>query len=317
MNYFNTNYTFDTPVKVIIILLAMLFMIGVWVMLSAFLPGPNKRVKKNTKTFSKRGKTKLATSAYEGGLVELAQKFSKYMHLTDIERSEMMQALQVTGNPMTPEEYKALCYVSGGVFGIIGLIFLLLGLVFSISLFNIFAVGGIGMGLFYFFYLKKALMNDRTKVVEGVDKELPRFVSFMNTALQKQNSSILAILERYTPRDETFASELEQTIADAKTSNFAGAMARWDQRINSDRLKRVVRGLINANNGDDVRVYFAMLERDFNAFEMTLLKQNVKRIPEKMRLPKMLMYSAVALALFFPILMQVLESFQLFFQNAT
>lgn len=316
MNYFNTTYNFNTPAKVLIIFFAIVFMIGVWLILSSFLPGASKRVKKNIKAFNKRGKAKLATTQYEGTLVELAQKLSKYIHLNDIEHSEMQQALQVTGNPMTPEEYRALCFVSAGIFAALGLVMLIIGLLFSVSLFNIFGGAGIGLGIFYFIYLKKALMSDRTKVVEGVDQELPRFVSFMNTALQKQNSSILAILERYTPRDKTFAMELEQTIADAKTSNFAGAMARWDQRINSDRLKRVVRGLINANNGDDVRVYFAMLERDFTAYEMTLLKQNIKRIPAKMRLPKMLMYSAVVLALFFPILMQVLESFSLFFSNA-
>lgn len=317
MNYFNTPYHFDTPVKIIIFLLALVFMIGIWVFLTSFRPGASKRVRRNVKAFNKRGKAKIATTQYEGSLVEMAQKLSKYVHLNDIERSELQQALQVTGSPMTPEEYRALCYISGGIFVALGVLMLVCGLAFGISLFNIFGAGGIGLGLFYFFYLKKALMSDRDKVVTGVDKELPRFVSFMNTALQKQNSSILAILERYTPRDEKFASELEQTIADAKTSNFAGAMARWDQRINSDRLKRVVRGLINANNGDDVRVYFAMLERDFTAFEMTLLKQNIKRIPEKMRLPKMLMYSAVAAALFFPIIMQVVESFMLFFANAT
>ena len=317
MNYFNTNYGFDTPVKVVIILFAIIFMIGVWVLLSAFSPGANRTVKKTLKTFNKRGKAKIATSQYEGGLVELAQKFSKYIHLNDIERSELQQSLQVTGNAMTPEEYSALCYVSGGIFVLLGAFMLLVGVLFNVGLLNIFGIGGMGLGLFYFFYLKQALKSDREKVVEGVDKELPRFVSFMNTALQKQNSSILAILERYTPRDDTFASELDQTIADAKTSNFSGAMARWDQRINSDRLKRVVRGLINANNGDDVRVYFAMLERDFTAYEMTLLKQNVKKIPEKTRLPKMLMYSAVAAALFFPIIMQVVESFLLFFSNAT
>lgn len=316
MNHFNTTYNFNTPAKVLIIFFAIIFMIGIWLVLSSFLPGASKKVKKNIKVFNKRGKAKLATTQYEGTLVELAQKLSKYIHLNDIERSEMQQALQVTGNPMTPEEYRALCFVSAGIFAALGLVMLVIGLLFSVSLFNIFGGAGVGLGIFYFIYLKKALMSDRTKVVEGVDQELPRFVSFMNTALQKQNSSILAILERYTPRDKTFAMELEQTIADAKTSNFAGAMARWDQRINSDRLKRVVRGLINANNGDDVRVYFAMLERDFTAYEMTLLKQNIKRIPAKMRLPKMLMYSAVVLALFFPILMQVLESFSLFFTNA-
>ena len=316
MNYFNTTYTFSTPVKILILLLAILFMVGIWFVLTAFKPGANASTKKNVKAFNKRCKSQVSTSRYEGSLMEWAQKFSKYVKLNDIERSELQQALQVTNNPMTPEEHRALCYVSGGIFAIMGLIMLIIGLIFGVSLFTIFGAGGIGLGIFYFMYLKKALISDRDNIVTGVDAELPRFVSFMNTALQKQNSSILAILERYTPRDAKFTAELEQTIADAKTSNFAGAMGRWDQRINSDRLKRVIRGLINANNGDDVRVYFAMLERDFTAFEMTLLKQNVKRIPEKMRFPKALMYTAVVAALFFPILMQVWESFSLFFTNA-
>jgi hypothetical protein len=196
---------------------------------------------------------------------------------------------------------------------ILGGVVALAGALMSSSMFIVIGLGGCGLGVFYYFYLNKVIKSDKENVVEGVDRELPRFVSFMNTALQNQNSSILAILERYTPQSERFTMELEQTIADAKTSNFSGAMARWDQRMNSDRLKRVIRGLVNANNGDDVRVYFAMLERDFNSYEMVLLKQNIKRIPERMRLPKMLMYSSVALALFFPIIMQVIESFSLFF----
>jgi hypothetical protein len=299
--------------KVVIIILAVIALIGVWTILSAFLPKAPSKVRKTLQGFNKRSRVKNSTQTFDTGLTSLAQKFAKYVHLNDIERSELSQALQVTGNPMTPEEYRALCYVSGGMFACMGVVMAAIGLLSKVTLFTVFGVGGIGLGVFYYIFLTKVIMKDKTAVVEGVDKELPRFVSFMNTALQKQNSSILAILERYTPSSERFAVELEQTIADAKTANFSGAMARWDQRINSDRLKRVVRGLINANNGDDVRVYFAMLERDFNAYEMTLLKQNVKRIPERMRLPKMLMYSAVALALFFPILMQVLDSFKLFF----
>ncbi len=110
-----------------------------------------------------------------------------------------------------------------------------------------------------------------------------------------------------------FDEALSRTIVDAKTSNFTAAMTRWEQRTSSERLQRVVKGLINANEGDDVRIYFEMLERDFNAFEVTLLKRSLKTIPERMRLPKLLLYSAVAITLFFPILMQVIESFQMFF----
>lgn len=315
MNYFTTNYNFNMPTKLAIFFFAVIAFVGVWFLLSAFLPRPSKKTRQTLASFNKRNKQKNSTAKFDTGLNTLAQKFAKYIHLNDIERSELQQALQITGNPLSPEEYKAICFLSGGIFVLFGGVLLIFGLILGISLCNILGVGGIALGLFYYFFLNRAIRKDKDNVVEGVDKELPRFVSFMNTALQKQNTSVLAILERYTPHNERFTVELEQTIADAKTSNFSGAMARWDQRMNSDRLKRVVRGLINANNGDDVRVYFAMLERDFNSYEMVLLKQNIKRIPERMRLPKMLMYSSVALSLFFPIIMQVLESFSLFFNQ--
>ena len=53
-----------------------------------------------------------------------------------------------------------------------------------------------------------------------------------------------------------------------------------------------------------------MLEKDFEAYEIALLKQNIKTIPKRMRLPKMLMYSAVAFTLFLPIVMQIVDSFK-------
>lgn len=313
MSYFTSNHNLPMSAKVAILLLAIVLLVGIFFLLTAFLPHAKKKTRKTMSSFNKRGKTKTESKNIDSGLTVYAQKLAKYIHLNDIERSELQQALQITGNPLTPEEYRATCVIAAGIFLVLGGVVALAGALMSSSMFIVIGLGGCGLGVFYYFYLNKVIKSDKENVVEGVDRELPRFVSFMNTALQNQNSSILAILERYTPQSERFTMELEQTIADAKTSNFNGAMARWDQRMNSDRLKRVIRGLVNANNGDDVRVYFAMLERDFNSYEMVLLKQNIKRIPERMRLPKMLMYSSVALALFFPIIMQVVESFSLFF----
>lgn len=313
MKYFSLSFNFNTPTKIVILFSACLLLIGIGVTLTSFLPRPTRKVKKTIHAFNKRNKSKDNTRTFDGGLTTLAKRFAPYVKLNALDHSELTKALQITGNPMTAEEYRALCYVSASIFIIMGLLMFGVGALMDFMIFTIFGVIGIAFGVFYYFVLKKSIMKDRDNIVGGVDKELPRFVSFMSTALQKQNGSILSIIERYTPHDITFASEIEQTIADAKTSNFDGAMARWDQRMNSDRLKRVIRGLINANNGDDVRVYFAMLERDFNAYEMTMLKQNIKTIPDRMKLPKMLMYSSVALTLFFPILMQVIESFSLFF----
>lgn len=313
MNFFNMNFAFDNRTKAVIILFALIIGFGIWVVASAFLPRSKRKARQTIEAFNKRGKEKSDGRQFEGGLSSAARKISKYIRLTELDHSEMSKALQITGSAYTPEEYMGLIYVSAAIFALIGVLMCLLGLISHINAFYFIGIAGVIFGIVYGIFLKKSLMKNKATIIEGVDNELPRFVAFVATALQKQNTSIISLLERYVPKNSQFAGELNQTIADAKTSNFTAAMARWDQRINSDRLKRVVRGLINANNGDDVRVYFAMLERDFTSYEIALLKQDVKKIPAKMRLPKMLMYSSVVLSLFFPILMQVLESFQEFF----
>ena len=50
-------------------------------------------------------------------------------------------------------------------------------------------------------------------------------------------------------------------------------------------------------------------------FEKVLLKQNVKTIPKKMMIPKILMVTALILAFAFPIIVQVVESFKVMFMS--
>ena len=95
MNYFNTEFHFNMPTKIAIFVFAVIAFIGVWFILSAFLPRPSKKVRKTLDSFNKRNKQKVGTQKFDTGLITLAQKFAKYIHLNDIERSEMQQALQI------------------------------------------------------------------------------------------------------------------------------------------------------------------------------------------------------------------------------
>lgn len=297
--------------KVIVIILGVIAIIGVRYVITGFLPYPSKKARKTIKVYEAKNKrVEVSSSGMSDTIKSITRPLSRFIRLSPIARDEMGKALQISGINMTPEEYTVFCYGYGCIFIGAGLVLLLIGWMMSLGIYlyagAIVACAGPVMVLIK----KRSLTKTQQKAMAGVDGELSRFVSFLRAAMVTGNESVLSMLERYVAYDEHFAEELARTIADAKTSNFDGAMARFDQRMNSDKLKMVIHGLVAANNGDNVDVYFAMLERDFEAYEIALLKQNIQTIPKRMRLPKMLMYSAVAFALFLPIVMQIIDSFK-------
>ena len=304
-----------TPwMKIALLGVALLLIGAIAFMLTGIIPHAKRKTKKNLAAFNKRGeRVSKSDAAINGAFSTLSTKLARFIHMKPVDRASTEKALAATGSSKTPEEYRAFCYLGGGIFVVVGLFILLLGYITKQSLFYIIGVGGVVLGLVYVFILRRQIFKEQREIISSIDAELPRFVSFLNASFPNHQGSVLALLERYTAKDPLFDEALSRTIVDAKTSNFTSAMMRWEERTSSERLQRVVKGLINANEGDDVRIYFEMLERDFNAFEVTLLKRSLKTIPERMRLPKMLLYSAVAITLFFPIIMQVVESFQMFF----
>jgi hypothetical protein len=80
-------------------------------------------------------------------------------------------------------------------------------------------------------------------------------------------------------------------------------------------MKMVIHGLISAYHGDDVILYFAMLEKDFTAFEINRLKKSIKTIPQRMQIPKILIFTAIAMAMFTPLAMQIVDSFKSIFSK--
>lgn len=76
----------------------------------------------------------------------------------------------------------------------------------------------------------------------------------------------------------------------------------------------IVRGLIGLYNGDDVRPYFEMLERDLTASEINRLKHEVSKLPKKLRSGMILIYAAIALIFFTPVVILILDNVNNFFQ---
>ena len=298
--------------KVLLVIVGFIALLGAWLMLSSFLPTADRKSKKAIKLYQEAGKEekKDAVSAFDDTVRGFSKNFVKYIKMDSIKRSEKEKALRISKMPYTPEEYVAYILTFSGVFAAIGVFLLILGFIAGLGLFKVLGVGFVIIAIACYIFNDRKLTKNQKQAMLGIEGELPRFVSFLKINLAQNNESILSLLERYRAHQPQFEEELALTIADAKTSNFDGAMTRWDQRIRSDKLRMVTRGLINANNGDDVSIYFAMLERDFTSYEIALLRQSIASIPNKMRLPKMLMYVSIALTFFFPLIMQIIDAFK-------
>jgi len=314
-----TSIQLTWPGRICIILAVIAAIAGFYVLLTGFVPLVPKRYQKTVKSFKERGTSHSHVAGnIEASLQRVSKKLAKHIHINDIERSEMSKALRLSDITESPEEYKAYMYISAAIFFIMAILVFVIGALLPLEgIFKtgtrVVAVALVIAGLAMYWLNKRKINARKEQAIIEIERELPRFVSYLNHALQSEESSVLGILDRYIANEDRFGAELRMAIVDAKSSNFQRAMTAWEMRCASDQLKQVTHGLIAANNGDDVIYYFEMLERDFTNFEIAALRKNVKTVPQQLRLPKLLLLISVFAALFFPIIASIAESVKLFF----
>ena len=104
--------------------------------------------------------------------------------------------------------------------------------------------------------------------------------------MQKQLSSttdIIKIFESYRKVcGDAFRHEIDVTIADMKTGSYEPALLNLDNRVRSDALSQIIRGLLSVLKGDDQRMYFDMLVHDLANSERERLKRIALRRPSKL-----------------------------------
>lgn len=291
--------------KIFYLVVYILALTGVWYIASTVLGKDVLKQQKIIKIYTE-SKVKNSSNDIDALINNFSKRFSKFVTVNDIKRSEMEKCLYIIGSSQTPEEYMAYAYTISVIFLILGLLACFINKVTG------FAV--IACAVVAYIYVIRKLTNSSKKAIKTIDRELPKFVAYVKQALITSNN-VLYILESYKTSNKLFARELNQTLGDAKTSNFESACARLDQRVNSTRLKMVINGLRSAYNGDDVKMYFAMLEKDFTSFEINELKKEIKTIPQQILVPKILIYVAAAFALLLPLALTILESFKLYFSS--
>lgn len=282
----------------LMILFAVLLALGLFFILAEALKLPYIRT---TKAVINTGRTdKKLTKTVEAWLMELAARVAKFIPMDEYKKIRLKNILKASGIAMTPEVYTAYAFVKAGA--------CMLGALPCLFLFPLLAPLFIFIGVAMYFKengrADEALKEKRDKI----ETELPRFVATVEQEL-RASRDVLSILENYKKNaSPEFASELDVTCADMRSSSYEAALTRFEARLNSPQLSDVVRGLIGVLRGDDGGMYFRMLAHDFKQLELRRLKALAEKIPPKIKVFSFVMMLCFIMTFLVIICMEVIGS---------
>lgn len=259
--------------NLILLFFAMLFAMGLYLLLAEVFHVPTYRATKAVLNTVKKNKRQAKNS--DAILMELASKLAKVLPMDDYKRRKLTGTLRSAQIPLTAEQYVSLAIVKACMVFLCVIPCMFIAPIISPA----FVIAGIGI---YFSESNKA-EKKITARREEIEYELPRFVATLTQELQASRD-VLSMLETYQKNaGAALKNEIVITVADMRTGNFEGALTRFEARVSSAMLSDVVRGLIGVLRGDDGVAFFRMLSHDMKQLELQRLKKLAMERPPKIR----------------------------------
>ncbi len=259
-----------------LILSALLLASGIYNIITEFLVIPDDKVRRTVLNYGK-GTEKLSS---EELITLIAPKIERFVRLDENYASMLRKKLSAAELAYSPEYYTARAVASGIITVFLGIPFCI---IFSRFIsWVIVAAAFLMLGVFSYFKVIGNADEIIRKKAELIEPELALFAS----TVQKQLSSttdIIKIFESYRKVcGDAFRHEIDVTIADMKTGSYEPALLNLDNRVRSDALSQIIRGLLSVLKGDDQRMYFDMLVHDLANSERERLKRIALRRPSKL-----------------------------------
>lgn len=215
--------------------------------------------------------------SYASLLEDIAQKLGSRLPIDTVKENEFQKLLDAASIKETPRVFLSRIYGKAAL--------PLLSVPFALFIHPV--VCAFPLVLCWFIYnhavedLKKS--GDRRK--NEIEKEMPRFVSYMANTL-KTERNVITCLDIYRANYTTpLTQELAITTADMRTGNAEAALQRLERRINSPHVSQLVRGLLASMRGNDMSTYFENLSYELtNVWEQRLRAQALRKEPQISRM---------------------------------
>lgn len=213
-----------------------------------------------------------------GNLLEdIVKKLGPHLPMDAVKENELQKLLDAACIQEAPRIYLTRIYVKSAL--------TLLLIPVALPLHPIVCVLPLVLCWFVYNHAMEALKKSGDKRKNEIEKEMPRFVSYMANAL-KTERNIISCMDIYRANYQTpLTGELAITTADMRTGNAEAALQRLERRVNSPHVSQLVRGLLSSMRGNDMSTYFENLSYELtNVWEQRLRAQALRKEPQISRM---------------------------------
>ena len=178
--------------------------------------------------------------------------------------------------PFNAKEYyaKAILSAFGGVF------VALMGASMNSTLL---VVGGLLMCVYLFFKNYDQLKDTLKNKYAILENEILQFIRSIESGLHTDRD-IIRVLERYNRiASPAMRSELEVLLADMQSSSVQRALMRFDNRMNSAEISRLVAALVEIDRGVDATMTLQYLAQDMTTLHRSLIQKELDKRPGQMK----------------------------------
>lgn len=196
--------------------------------------------------------------------------------LSDSATKKLKDDLARADIPYSPQEYYAKAILSG-LFGVF------VALIAKGMNSGILVAGGILLAVFLFFRnfdQVKDLLKDKYSLIE---KEIPQFIRSIESGLHTDRDVIHVIAQYYKIASPAMQSELDMLLSEMRSTSVPQALMRFDQRMNSPEISRLVAALIEVERGVDASMSLSYLAADMTTLHRELIQRELDKRPGQMK----------------------------------
>jgi len=236
-------------------------------------------------------------------LMPLIKLLSKLIPMSEYKEKRLAADFARLHMRQTPKEYVATVMAKALLLGMIGLVFIPIGIP-ALSLLT--AVAAV---LAYFqgiqFIRKKV-----EKLNRAIEAELPRMVETLNYAMQ-DNRDLLAFFEKYRKvSGKALGGELDRLLIDMKTGNQETALRSLDARLGLPSMSALIAILCGVHQGVDQQMSLLVLEQDLRTKERETLRRSMEKRPGRIKAASFILTALMILMFMVPLVLMIINNLQ-------